>query len=397
MLAEDPLRILPRVVQAELGAVPWPEAAKTILAHCGEDSFAVLEAAYAAADLGVKRAPFAEGEMSHWAPAASLLRACIEVPDSAVANDPQAYMLLAYLDPAFKTHADSANLRRAAKLSTDYVFPSRPESLPVLKYAAAQDDEAFTFYFGYEWLTDVPKLGCFQLYLGNLYAGLGRLDEAVAAWEKAVALDDSLSVAHRNLGVYAWKKQNELTKAAAHFEKALAARPSDQILYRDYANVLIAQDKRPDAIALLERSPQEPSRRGDLTTLLAQAYLDEKNYDATLSILGGKAFSNWEGNATTWNIFHRAHLDRGKQRLDAGDASGALEDFEASLSYPEALGVGRPADPEEAESYYWKGRTLAALNRADEARKAWETAAGGREGSAAQNEYRTKSAEALSQ
>ena len=267
----------------------------------------------------------------------------------------------------------------------------------MLQYAAAKDDEAFTFYFGYEWLTDVPKLGCFQLYLGNLYAGLGRLDEAVAAWEKSVAMDDSLSVAHRNLGVYAWKKQNDLAKAAAHYEKALAARPSDPILYRDYANILIAEDKRLDAIALLERSPQEPSRRGDSTTLLAQTYLDERNFDATLAILGGKAFSNWEGNATTWNIFHRAHLDRGKQRLDAGDAAGALEDFEASLSYPESLGVGRPADPEEAESYYWKGRALAALNRSDEARKAWETAAAGREGSPAQNEHRTRSAEALSQ
>lgn len=395
ILARDPLRILPRAVQAEWGTLDWPEAAGTILAQCGEDSFAVLEAAYEAADLGVLRAPVPEHLTRLPSPAVPLLRACIDVPGSALAADPMAYLLLAYLNPSFKIEADTDNLLRAANLSPDYVFPSRPESLPVLQYAAAHDDKDFRLYYGYDIFADVPDRGCFSLYLGNLYAGLGRIEEAVTAWEKAVALDDSLSVAHRNLGMYAWKKENDLSKAAARYSKALSARPDDQILYRDYANILIAQDKRGEAIALLERSPAEPSRRGDVTTLLAQAYLDDEMYEETLALLGDKSFSNWEGNVTTWRIYHLAHLARGKERLDAGDAAGALSDFEASLDYPENLGVGRPADPEEAESYYWKGKALAALGRTDEARTAFEASAEGGEGSASQNEHRTLAAEAL--
>ena len=381
LLGADPLRIVSYVVLAATAEIEWSDAAASVLDICGEDAFAILEAVYALTDL------------SQLDLARQLLEHAIAAQGSALANAPLPTIVVTYL--AHLSGDATTNLGVALRMSTDYVFPSRPESLPALKFAAAQDADAFKLYFGAEWVTNPPKLGGFQLYLGNLYAGLGRLDEAVAAWEKAVALDNSLSVAHRNLGMVAWKKENDLAKAAVHYEKALAARPNDQVLYRDFATILIAQDKRADAIALLERSPQEPSRRGDLTTLLAQSYLDEKDYDATLALLEGKSFSNWEGNATTWNIFHRAHIERGKLRLDAGDATGALEEFEASLSYPDTLGVGRPADPEEAESYYWKGRALATLNRGDDARSAWEAGVANREGSTIQNEYRQKSGEAL--
>lgn len=366
LLARDPLCIVPHAVLAAAGEQDWTQTANVLLAQSGEDVFAILEAAYFAVDVGAITL------------AQRLLEATVQ--REPLLQSPMAHMLLAYLlhQSGNSSLADS-KLTTAAALSPDYVFPSRPESLPVLRFA----------------IDRMPEAGVFHLYLGNLYAGFGRLDEAVAAWHQAIEKNESLSVAHRNLGMHAWKKENDLAKAAAHFERALAARPSDQILYRDYARVLIAQEKRPDAIALLERSPEEPSRRGDLTTLLAQAYLDEQNYDATLALLNGKSFSNWEGNATTWNIYHRAHLARGKQRLEAGDAANALADFEASLAYPDNLGVGRPADPEEAESYYWKGRALAALNRTDDARKAYETSAQAREGSAAQNEHRNLAAEAL--
>lgn len=387
LLHEDPLRIVPRVIMAAAEEEKWSHVAEEIVETSGEDTFAILEAAYALIELG-------QGEL-----ALHLLDSTCSVANSPLYDAALPRILMAFLRRGASTFDSfQLDLYIAAREPVDYVFPSRPECLPVLRYAATQDPDTYAnpracSYS--EGLIPVGNPGRFPLYLGNLYAGLGRLDEAAAAWESAVALDDALSVAHRNLGMHAWKKENDLEKAAAHYEKALAARPNDQALYRDLANILIAQGRRPEAIALLERSPQEPSRRGDLTTLLAQTYLDVKNYDAPLALLEGKSFSNWEGNATTWNIFHRARIERGKLRLDANDAQGALDDFEASLSYPESLGVGRPADPEEAESYYWKGRALAALNRPDEARNAWQTGATGREGSPSQNEHRQLAQEAL--
>ncbi len=42
-----------------------------------------------------------------------------------------------------------------------------------------------------------------HLYLGNLYAGLGRVEEAVQHWRDAVLYNDSLTVGFRNLGITA--------------------------------------------------------------------------------------------------------------------------------------------------------------------------------------------------
>ena len=117
------------------------------------------------------------------------------------------------------------------------VFASRPEEVEILQYATAQnhnDSQA-------------------HLQLGCLLANLGRVDEAEAEWQKAAALNSGLSIAWRNLGLAAAK--TDLAKAEDFYRKAIAARPEDQTLYRDLANMLIAGGSRVKAIRLLETMP----------------------------------------------------------------------------------------------------------------------------------------------
>ena len=106
-------------------------------------------------------------------------------------------------------------------------------------------------------------------------------------------------------------------------------------------------------------------------------------------------FVNWEGQDVTWRMFNRAHIERGRQRLEKADAKAALVDFEAALTYPANLNVGRSNKPEEAPAQYWRGKALAALGRAADARSAWQAGAAGADVAGAQNEYRQKCREAL--
>jgi predicted negative regulator of RcsB-dependent stress response len=176
----------------------------------------------------------------------------------------------------------------------------------------------------------------------------------------------------------------------------VAARPSDQTLFRDLAEILIAQGKRPEAVRLMETMPVAGVRRAEITVMLAQAYVDEKRWDDCVKFLEATPyFVNWEGQDVTWRLFNRAHIERGRQRLDKHDAKAALADFEAALTYPANLNVGRSNKPEEAPAQYWRGKALAALGRADEARSAWQTGAAGADVAGAQNEYRQKCREAL--
>ncbi|MHC4227831.1 MAG: hypothetical protein ACYSW0_10435, partial [Planctomycetota bacterium] len=88
--------------------------------------------------------------------------------------------------------------------------------------------------------------------------------------------------------------------------------------------------------------------------------------------------------------FHKAHLERGRQRFDDKNFAGALDDFKAALTYPDNIGVGRSNKPAEAATQYWRGKALQALGREADARSAWKEGAAGHKGSRQQNEYRER-------
>ncbi|MHC4753362.1 MAG: hypothetical protein ACYTFW_26295 [Planctomycetota bacterium] len=107
-------------------------------------------------------------------------------------------------------------------------------------------------------------------------------------------------------------------------------------------------------------------------------------------------FVNWEGQTVTWDLFHKAHLERGRKRFENEDYEEALQDFEAALTYPENIGVGRSNKPQEASAQYWRGKALQALGRLGDARSAWKEGAAGYKGSDEQNKYREFCEKALS-
>ncbi|MHB1037891.1 MAG: DUF5107 domain-containing protein [Pirellulales bacterium] len=270
-------------------------------------------------------------------------------------------------------------LTAAAEMSQDFIFPSRPEEMEVFKFAVEKN----------------PRDTFAQVHLGNLLANLGRLDEASACWEKAAAANPAPAMAWRNLGLAAWAK-GDLAKAETLYRKAAEARPNDQTLFRDLADVLLAASKRSEAIKVMASMPVQGVMRAEIVIALTQAYVDEKRYDDAVKLLESIPYLvNWEGQDLSWRLFNTAHIERGKQRLEKRELAAALADFEAALTYPANLNVGRSAQPQEAPAQYWRGKALAALGRQQDARAAWQAGAEGREGSAAQNEYRKRCREAL--
>lgn len=381
LLNDDPLNFVAGAIFAfarERSVAPFTKKMKAV---GGELEFEFITLSLFFDDLGLTKDALTllDAAYAEDLPAVEQVLYLHPVPDPR--ESPLPWYLMAYYASKLERANDEVRyLKRAKAADPRYAFPAHAEFERVLQYAANAD----------------PQDAGAHLYLGNLYAGLGRLDEAVAAWEAAAALPDASSVAYRNLGLYAWKKSEDFDRAVQLYKQAIAAMPSDQTLYQDAANILIAQDKRNEAITLLESMPMELPWRGDATVLLARTYNNVARYDDSIALLDGAYFSNWENNSQSWREWSSAHLARGKQRIDAGNAEGALQDFEAALTYPDNLGVGRSENPEEAEAYYWKGKALAALNRTEEAKAAWTAGAKGAQGSENQNEYVKRCAEALS-
>jgi tetratricopeptide (TPR) repeat protein len=385
-----PTRLAPRAVRALDGDDALRKFAREARSHLGEVDFELLETSLLFAELGLFK------------DAVQIIQAaCVDAVPQAERSFMPLYYLAWYAAQLGDKAAARKWLQQAAATHKDRVFASRAEEVEILQFAIQEN----------------PGDAQAHLQLGCLMANLGRVEEATAAWQRAAELSTPsppaplpkeegrgekgegrkaiAGIAWRNLGVAAATK-NDLAKAEACFRKAVAARPGDQTLFRDLGEILIALNKRPEAIRLLETMPLEGMRRAEITVMLGQAYVDEKRWDDCIQLLEGVPyFVNWEGQDVTWRMFNRAHIERGRQRLEKGDAKAALADFEAALTYPANLNVGRSDKPEEAPAQFWRGKTLAALGRADDARTAWQTGAAGTDVAGTQNEYRQKCREAL--
>lgn len=334
----------------------------------GEPEFEMLEASLAFAELGL------------FDDAARIVQAaCVDAPPADGCSGLPFYYLAWYASQGGDDATARTWLERAARTHRERVFASRPEEVAILRYATTQNP------------TDAQA----YLQLGCLLANLGRTDEAGAAWRKVVELDPRAGIAWRNLALIAAAGEDWET-AETQLRKAIAAEPDDQTRYRDLAEILLVRNRRPDAIELLETMPVAGTRRAEITVMLAQAYVDEQRYEDCIRLLETTPyFVNWEGQDVTWRLFNRSHIERGRQRLKQNDAAGALADFEAALTYPTNLNVGRSNKPVEAPAQYWRGQALAALGRTADARAAWQAGADGANVAGEQNQYRDKCRQAL--
>jgi len=246
----------------------------------------------------------------------------------------------------FKKSSDY--LSKASNNYADFILASRPESMEVLEYAVKQNpNDALAFY-----------------QMGNLYGNFGRMDEAADSWNKSVQLNPSMSIPWRNLGWYYWAIRKDHAQSELCFRNAIKASPYDQTLYRDLAGVLIDDGKRPEAISLLEKMLFKGVRRSDIIIDLAQAYLEEARYDESIRLLMSTSyFVNWEGSAITWNIFSQSHVRKGIELFNLKKYKDALTHFEAALTFPGNLGVGRSSRNQGAEALSWRNKTLSALGK----------------------------------
>ena len=366
--AKDPTALVPRVLVGLRDATSLKQFAATAQSFLGEDDFELLETSLVLASLGLYE------DARHLVEAA-----CVDAVPEADRNFMPFYYLAWFASRGNDEAAASGYLRRPRDAGGDRVFASRVEELEILRYAVARN------------AGDARA----QLQLGCLLANLGRVEDAIAAWQKAVETDRGCSIAWRNLGLAAAAK-TDLSQAESCYRRAIAARPDDQTLYRDLAEILIAAQRRPDAIELLEEMPPQEHRRAEITMILAESYVAGERYDDCVKLLESiPYFVNWEGQDATWRLFNRAHVERGRQRLEKGQLADALADFEAALTYPANLNVGRSDKPQEAFAQYWRGHVLTRLRRTNEARAAWQAGADGADVPGQQNEYRQQCREAL--
>jgi tetratricopeptide (TPR) repeat protein len=301
-----------------------------------------------------------------WDDAAATLSRLVEAKIAGASDFALVHYFLGYYlaQKGEKTKAEKA-LHRAAALSPDYVFPYQAECLEVLDWARRVN----------------PKDARAPYYLGNYLFDL-QPEKALKAWEESIALDGAYSVAHRNLGLAYARVRNDVGRAVAELEKAVACAPGDPKLYFELDQLLEAAGAPPaKRLALLEKNHSVVVKRDDALSREILVLVQLGRYDRAIDLLESHHFHVWEGGGEIYGVFVEAHLLRGSRNLKAGDGRAALRDFEAALTYPRNLEVARPASGGgSAKIHYFIGLAREALRDAAGAKAAFEKAASFRHG-----------------
>ena len=142
---------------------------------------------------------------------------------------------------AFHEHRKEANVQ--ARQLSEKAIELDPQ------YAAAYARLGFSYWLDFFFLWDKDSARS--------------LEQAFALAQRAVALDDSLSVAHRVLGgAYLFKRQHE--QAIAEMERAITLNPSDAFSYLELGVTLVFAGRTEEGIGLMEQGmrldPRNPAR-----------------------------------------------------------------------------------------------------------------------------------------
>jgi tetratricopeptide (TPR) repeat protein len=226
------------------------------------------------------------------------------------------------------------------------------------------------------------------LNYGNQLWRLRRLDEAVAAFERAIALQNDFSQAYYSKGLALWYA-NKYPEALSAFESATQLDPTFSVAWRmkgstlyrlkKYDSALIAYDK---AIALQSDDFVLHVERGDVLEELKRFSQAITAYNQAIQLKShswaynnrGNAYSNLKQYQKAIEDYNRAlainpdhanaYVNRGNVYYDLKEYPKAIEDYNRALTI----------NPDLAQAYYNRGNVYYYLKRYQRAIKDFNSA-----------------------
>jgi tetratricopeptide (TPR) repeat protein len=150
---------------------------------------------------------------------------------------------------------------------------------------------------------DVPRLFAQGIALED---DPGCQEEAVAAYEKVLAIDPTHAAAHINLGTLYYNRQDH-TKAEKHYRHAIEADPRYSLAYFDLGNVLDETGRVKEAIQTYETALQLAPTYADAHYNLALAY--EKVREPRKALKHWRAYVKLD-TAGPWSVHARSQVKR---------------------------------------------------------------------------------------
>jgi tetratricopeptide (TPR) repeat protein len=207
-------------------------------------------------------------------------------------------------------HSGAGDFNAAAKMATDYVFPSRAEDLQVLTAALnsnAQDASA-------------------HYLLGTLYFSKGVTDQALAEWDQARKLNPQIRVLHASLGRALLHGKNDPEQALIVFQEGLHNDPQNLALYTGMDQALsILQHPAKERIAALERYPDLANMPTSLVYELILNLTEAGEFEKAAALFHNRFFQREEGGTNVRQVWLEVQIQHALSMAQQGQCSEAIK------------------------------------------------------------------------
>ena len=205
-------------------------------------------------------------------------------------------------------------------------FPYRPETLPVLRWAAREDP-----HWGWRYLLGL-----------NLWA----LDRDAEAAEVLATLGDE-----PDYGA-AYAARAHLTAAVggdpgADFRRAVEVEPGSRLLHISLVRHLQEAGRWAEAREASGRGRELFPDDFNLALLHVRGLIQAGEHGEAIRILATTHVLPSENSGEAHRLYELAHVGAALDELEAGDRPAARRHLETALLWPESLGQGRPFDPDD--------------------------------------------------
>ena len=251
----------------------------------------------------------------------------------------------------------------AAKLATNYVFPSRAEDIEVLTAALGINSQDASAHY----------------LLGTLYFSRGLTDQALAEWEQARRFNPQIPVLHASLGRALLHAKNNPEEALAVFQEGLRTDPQNVELYTGMDQALSLLQRPPqERVAAIDRYPDPLNMPSRLVYELILNLAESGEFEKALALFHNRFFQREEGGTNVREVWLEVQVQRAMSMAQPGPCSEAVQIVDHLRdSVPDLAFTHDGLEPllRSARLNYLLGNLYTTCNLPDKARTSYRRAA----------------------
>ncbi|NAS10469.1 DUF5107 domain-containing protein [Poritiphilus flavus] len=267
-------------------------------------------------------------------------------------DDSKIRLWKAYLLKESDSKSSVKLLKEVVDSSSDFVFPYRPETLQVLKWATEQDE-----HWKLKW------------YLAQNTLALGQEEEGKRLMKAVGNTPDNPTFYRFRARLFGTEA---LEEGIADYESALKLNNADWKGWEEYILYNLDAGRYSEAFGLSSKAARKFSGNYNIELSHAKAALMVGKYELCIAILRKINILPFEHASESKRIFNRAHLFLASELMNQKKFQKAAEILTASKEWPENLGVGKPYDVDTREQDYLLGVCHEKLGQQSEARSFFE-------------------------